>query len=56
MSRLSRATAYKAECGSDGQNNDVANGRAKEELGWKTKVTYSESMQRIRDWVNINMK
>lgn len=34
-----------------GRNNDVDNSLAKTELGWKTKVTYPEAMQKIGNWI-----
>jgi nucleoside-diphosphate-sugar epimerase len=34
-----------------GRNNDVDNSRAKQELGWKTTISYPEAMERIGAWV-----
>jgi nucleoside-diphosphate-sugar epimerase len=34
-----------------GRNNDVDTSRAKQELGWKTTVSYPEAMERIGAWV-----
>ncbi len=37
--------------GAMGRNNDVDTGKAKKELGWKTRVSYEEAMERIGNWV-----
>jgi nucleoside-diphosphate-sugar epimerase len=34
-----------------GRNNDVSNVKAKTELGWETRITYAESMERIAGYV-----
>ncbi|MEW5735378.1 MAG: NAD-dependent epimerase/dehydratase family protein [Thermodesulfobacteriota bacterium] len=34
-----------------GRDNDVANARAKAELGWKTTVGYEQAMEEIRSWL-----
>jgi len=38
-----------------GRDNEVSNAKAKEELGWATKVTYEEAMKEIKAWVKENM-
>jgi 2-alkyl-3-oxoalkanoate reductase len=39
-----------------GRNNDVDNTKAKKELGWKTRVSYAEAMEEIREYVVKNLK
>jgi 2-alkyl-3-oxoalkanoate reductase len=39
-----------------GRNNDVDNTKAKQELGWKTRVSYVEAMEEIREYVEKNLK
>jgi 2-alkyl-3-oxoalkanoate reductase len=39
-----------------GRDLDVDNTRAKEELGWRTRVSYEEAMQRITEWVLAGMQ
>jgi nucleoside-diphosphate-sugar epimerase len=34
-----------------GRNNDLDTSKARRELGWKTRVSYDEAKQRIRDWM-----
>jgi nucleoside-diphosphate-sugar epimerase len=34
-----------------GRNNDLDTSKARRELGWKTRVSYEEAKQRIRDWM-----
>ena len=34
-----------------GRNNDLDTSKARRELGWKTRVSYNEAKQRIRDWM-----
>jgi nucleoside-diphosphate-sugar epimerase len=34
-----------------GRNNDLDTSKARRELGWKTKVSYDEAKERIRDWI-----
>ncbi len=34
-----------------GRNNDVDNSKAKKELGWETKISYSEGMEKITLWM-----
>lgn len=36
-----------------GKNNDVDCTRAKTELGWQSRVTETQAMQAIEDWVNV---
>jgi nucleoside-diphosphate-sugar epimerase len=38
-----------------GRDNDVDNTRAKQELGWRTRVSYRDAMEEIRRWVLENM-
>lgn len=38
-----------------GRNLDIDCTRAKEELGWSTRVSYPEAMERIREWVRREM-
>ena len=38
-----------------GRDNDVDNTRAKQELGWRTSVSYRDAMEEIRRWVLENM-
>jgi nucleoside-diphosphate-sugar epimerase len=38
-----------------GRNNDVNTSLARNELGWNTKVSYEEAMEKIRHWVLENM-
>lgn len=37
-----------------GRDNDVDNSLAKEELGWRTRVTYPEALEKIGAWVRRN--
>jgi nucleoside-diphosphate-sugar epimerase len=39
-----------------GRNNDVDTGKAKKELGWKTRVSYEEAIKEIREYVIKNLK
>jgi nucleoside-diphosphate-sugar epimerase len=34
-----------------GRNNDLDTSKARRELGWKTRVSYDEAKERIRDWM-----
>jgi len=34
-----------------GRNNDLDTSKARRELGWKTRVSYGEAKERIRDWM-----
>jgi len=34
-----------------GRNNDLDTSKARRELGWKTRVSYDEARERIRDWM-----
>jgi nucleoside-diphosphate-sugar epimerase len=34
-----------------GRNNDLDTSKARRELGWKTRVSYDEAKQHIRDWM-----
>jgi nucleoside-diphosphate-sugar epimerase len=34
-----------------GRNNDVDTRRARQELGWKTRVGQDEALERIEQWV-----
>jgi nucleoside-diphosphate-sugar epimerase len=34
-----------------GRNNDLDTSKARRELGWKTRVSYAEAKERIRDWM-----
>ena len=38
-----------------GRDNDVDNAKAKEELGWQTRVGYEEGMSEIQKWVEANL-
>ncbi len=38
-----------------GRDNDVDTSKARQELGWKTKVTYPEAMEQIGEWVRNNL-
>jgi len=38
-----------------GRNLDIDTSKARRELGWKTRVSYEEAMQRIRQWVLDHM-
>ncbi len=38
-----------------GRNLDIDNTKAKQVLGWRTKVTYEETMSKIREWVQSQM-
>ena len=38
-----------------GRDLDIDTRRAREELGWRTVVSYAEAMQRIKDWVLADM-
>jgi len=38
-----------------GRDNDVDNTKAKQELGWQTKISYDEAMKQIDDWVRNNL-
>jgi 2-alkyl-3-oxoalkanoate reductase len=39
-----------------GRNNDVDNTKAKNELGWKTNVSYEDAMKEIREYVTTHLK
>jgi dihydroflavonol-4-reductase len=34
-----------------GRNNDLDTSKARRELGWKTRVSYDEAKERIREWM-----
>jgi len=34
-----------------GRDNDVDTALARTELGWRTRISYDEAMQKIGDWV-----
>jgi nucleoside-diphosphate-sugar epimerase len=38
-----------------GRDLDIDTTRAREELGWRTVVSYDEAMRRIKDWVLTEM-
>ena len=38
-----------------GRDNDVDTTKAKTELGWKTRVSYEETMKEIGQWIKENM-
>ena len=38
-----------------GRDNDVDTSKAQKELGWHTKITYPEAMERIAQWVQNNL-
>jgi len=39
-----------------GRDNDVDTSKAQKELGWRTKISYPEAMEKIGDWVQKNFK
>jgi nucleoside-diphosphate-sugar epimerase len=39
-----------------GRNNDVDNSKAKRDLGWKTRISYDEAMEEIREYVVNHLK
>lgn len=39
-----------------GRDNDVGNARAKEDLGWKTRVLWDEAWAAIEKWVREEYK
>jgi NAD(P)-dependent dehydrogenase (short-subunit alcohol dehydrogenase family) len=39
-----------------GRDNEVDTSRAREELGWRTRVSYEETMDEIRAWVGANLE
>jgi len=52
-----RPPATRHTLGIMGRDLDIDNTRAKEELGWRTKISYEEAMEKIRDWVlNVYLK
>ncbi len=51
----SRPTITRHAAGLLGRDNDVDNTKAKEELGWRTRVGYKEAMIEIEKWVRENM-
>ncbi len=56
MSELNRKPpATRHIVGLMGRDNDILNARAKQELGWETKVSYKEAMERIEAWVLAEM-
>lgn len=46
-----RAPLTRLAAGVMGRDNDVDTALAREELGWRTVVSYDEAMQKIGDWV-----
>jgi nucleoside-diphosphate-sugar epimerase len=46
-----RSPITRLAAGVMGRDNDVDASLAREELGWKTKVSYEEAMEQIRRWV-----
>ncbi|RLB01197.1 MAG: hypothetical protein DRG37_00520 [Deltaproteobacteria bacterium] len=41
--------------GAMGRNNDVDTQRARTELGWKTRISYEDAMEKIRNWVSLKL-
>lgn len=48
-----RPPATRLAAGVTGRNNDVANTRIKNELGWKTSISYEQAMDEIETWLII---
>jgi len=38
-----------------GRDNDVNTSKARQELGWQTKISYPEAMGQIEQWVKGNL-
>jgi nucleoside-diphosphate-sugar epimerase len=38
-----------------GRDNDVDTSKAKNELGWRTRISYQEAMKEIEKWIEQNM-
>lgn len=50
-----RAPVTRLAAGAMGRDNDVDTSLAREELGWKTEVSYEDAMKKISRWVLENM-